>query len=451
MKRRIMRPAQHILLTIGLGCLVPWFGPAGPYVQDGQTPTIRQTWERCQETLIPFSYKILKDEVVVSDTDPAKKLRRLEVRFTSQTVGLWDHLMIHTGVIYMPADPAVLADPSYRGKVVIIANAFGDTSMIDNYGEPIAARTGYPTMVVPIPGEYDGHDGESSWVYFLRAQIADTNDPIEHQYFRFAIPYLTAIDIFSAILNEPRIRAVIGGHSKRAPAAFNAAAMDPKRVAGVIYMGMESTFASYEGRAWQSISPVHSQEFVKCPVLYLGATNEDGYEMFNITRLESKMHPPWTVEVIPNYRHATASEVQILDWQMWISHVFQGRPVTRISDLRFEETEQGTIFRAKIDSPNKLILTKAWYVYNDDPPYWRDLMWYPVYLQKAGDIYEAFLPGKLPDAWFVEVKDIAQGVAGYVSSPPQDITHEETKERVSRGWRSRNWEPKPRPKKSRRK
>jgi hypothetical protein len=74
-------------------------------------------------------------------------------------------------------------------------------------------------------------------------------------------------------------------------------------------------------------------------------------------------------------------------------------------------------------------------------------MWYPVYLQKAGDLYEAFLPGKLPDAWLVEVKDLAFGTVGYVGSAPQDITGKETKERVSRGWRSRNWEPKPKAKK----
>jgi pimeloyl-ACP methyl ester carboxylesterase len=432
-------------MVAGLTIFVP--GLIATAVPTEQAPTIQQLWEKCQETLLPFSYKVLKDEVIVSDTEPMKKLRRLEVRFTSQTVGQWDRRMTHAGIIHMPADPALLADPARRGKVVVIANAFGDSLMVDNYGEPIAARTGYPTMVLPIPGEYDGHDGESSWVYFLRAQLADTRDPVDHQYFRFAIPYLAAIDVFAAILGEKNIKAVIGGHSKRAPAAFNAAALNPERVAGVVYMGMESTFAGYEGQAWEGISPVHSQAFVRCPVLYLGATNEDGYEMFNISRLQAKMNPPWTVEVIPNYRHATASEVQILDWQMWISHVFEGRPLTRISDLRFEENEEGTIFRARIESPNKLIQTKVWYVYNDDPPFWRDLMWYPVYLQKNGETYEAFLPGKLPDAWLVEVKDLARGKAGYVSSPPQDITHKETKERVSRGWRSRNWEPRLRPKK----
>jgi pimeloyl-ACP methyl ester carboxylesterase len=439
-------------MIVAAGFLMSGLGSMGTAARSGQSPDIRRLWERCRETLPPFSYKVLKDEIVVSDTDPARKLRRLGVRFSSQTVGQWERRMTHTAVIHMPADPAVLNDPARRGKVVVIANAYGDDLMVDNYGEPLAARTGYPTMVLPIPGEYDGHDGESSWVYFLRAQLADTKDPIEHQYFRFAVPYLTALDVFSAVLDEKKIRAVIGGHSKRAPAAFNAAAMDPERVAGVVYMGMESTFAGYEGQAWEPISPVHSQAFVTCPVLYLGATNEDGYEMFNIARLQSKMSPPWTVEVIPNYRHATSSEVQILDWRMWISHVFEGRPLTRISDLRFEENEEGSVFRARIESPNKIIQTKVWYVYNDDPPYWRDLMWYPLHLRKAedvkaGDVYKAFLPGKTPDAWMVEVKDLARGAAGYVGTTPQDITHKETKERISRGWRSRNWEPKPKPKK----
>lgn len=418
------------------------FAQAGTAGQDAGETTLPRLWARCQRTLLPFSFKIIKDEIVPSVTIPELSLRRIEVRFTSQVVGQWERRMTHTGIIHMPADPAEIKTPERKGKVVVIANAYGDTLIIDNYGEPIAARTGYPTMVLPIPGEYDGHSGESCWVYFLRGELQDTRDPVNHQYFRFAIPYLSALDVLAEILGEKNIRAVIGGHSKRAPAAFNAAAMDPERVAGVVYMGMESTFAGYEGKEWECISPVHSQETVRCPVLYLGATNEDGYEMFNISHLQAKMKTPWTIEYIPNYRHATCSEVQILDWQMWIAHIFEGRPLTRITDLSFVETEEGTTFRARIRSENKVIQAKVWYAYNDDEPYWRDIMWYPVYLRAEGDLHEAFLPGKLPDAWLVEVKDVAQGFVGYVSSVPQDITRKPTAERHSRGWRSRSWEPK---------
>lgn len=422
------------------------WGGMGAYcqetIQDDSLASPKELWERCQETLPPFSYKVLKDEVVPSTTDPRQELRRIEVRFTSQVIGQWGRRMAHTAVIHMPADPKIYQAPERRGKVVVISNRFGDKMMIDDYGEPIAVRMGYPTMVLPIPGEYDGHDGESCWVYFFRSRLSDTKDPLDHQYFRFAIPYISALDVFEGILGEKNIRAVIGGHSKRAPSAFNAAAIDPERVAGVVFMGMESTFASYEGKPWKGISPLYSQEFVKCPVLYLGATNEDGYEMFNVNRVQAKMKMPWTIEHIPNFHHATYSEIQILDWQMWVSHIFDGRPLTKISDLSHEESEEGTVFRARVESPNKIIAVKVWYVYCDDVPYWRDLVWYPAFMRQKGDTYEAFVSGKLPDAWLVEVKDTASGFVGYVSSLPQDITQKPTKERYSRGWKSRQWEPK---------
>ena len=93
------------------------------------------------------------------------------------------------------------------------------------------------------------------------------------------------------------------------------------------------------------------------------------------------------------------------------------------------------------------VQVKFWYTYCDDIPYWRDLVWYPAYPAAAGDgAYESLLDGKTPDAWFVEVKDTAQGLPGYISSLPQDITHLPTKERISHGWRSRQWEPATAPK-----
>jgi len=413
-----------------------------PSILKASTLSLKQLWQRCQETLPPFSFKILRDETVPSISSPSQRLRRIEVRFSSQVVGQWERRMDHTGVIFLPASTAVYSSPERKGKVVVIAAPYGDTTILEDYAEPIATRMGYPTMVLPIPGEYDGHDGESCWVYFFRSLLQDTRDPMNHQYFRFAVPYLRALDIFQQILQEKYIKAVIGGHSKRAPAAFNAAAIDSERVAGVIYMGMESLFAEYEGKEWECISPIHSQEEVKCPTFYIGATNEDGYEMFNITRLMSKMRQAWTVEMIPNFHHATYSEVQILDWMMWIAHIFEERPITQFRDLNFEENEEGAIFRVNIDSPNKILQAKVWYAYCDDIPYWRDLMWYPSYLKKIGDIYEAFVSGKLPDAWYVEVKDVSGGYVGYVSSLPQNITGKPTKERYSRGWKSRLWEPK---------
>jgi hypothetical protein len=351
--------------------------------------------------------------------------------------------MEHTAVILMPADPQIYHSPERRGKVVIVSHAYGDGAMVGNYGEPIASRTGYPTMVIPIPGEYNGCSGESSWIYFLRALAQDTRDPVNSGNFRQAVAYLRALDVFSGVLREKKLRAVIGGHSKRAPSAFLAAAMDPERIAGVVYMGNESIFSATGAEYLRPVSSFYAQNFVTCPIIYLGATNEDGYEMFNINKIQAILKRPWIIEYIPNYRHANKSEIQFMNWQMWISHCFDGRPITEISNLSLKETEEGTIFRCRIVSQNKIIQAKVWYVYCDDVPYWRDLTWYSVLMkQKENEFYEGDLEGKLPDAWLVEVKDIAFGFPGYVSSLPQDITHKPTKERYSQGSRSRLWEPK---------
>jgi hypothetical protein len=157
--------------------------------------------------------------------------------------------------------------------------------------------------------------------------------------------------------------------------------------------------------------------------------------------------------MIPNYRHSAQSEKHFLDWQMWVTHVFNGRPITKIGELRHEAVGDdfvwggrkygaGTLFRARIDSPNKIIQAKVWYVYNDDEPYWRDLVWYPEFMvpQEEG-VWAGFVKGKLPDAWLVEVKDIAGCFPGYLTSLPTDLTGKKTAVRQSRGSRSRLWEP----------
>jgi hypothetical protein len=424
---------------LGLLAVLPAAG-AGGDEKPAELETPRQMWQRLQREMPPFSYKIDKDEVVTSDTDPRQQLRRIEVSFRSQTVGVYRRRMDHKAVIYMPADAARNQAKERRGKVVVVSQRYGNQYMLGSYAEPIAARTGYPTMVLPVPGEYGGHDGESAWIYFLDSQLNQTKDPVDHNYFRLAIPYLRALDVFAGILGEKEIRAVIGGHSKRATSAFTAAAMDPERIAGVVYMGNESTWDVKDSQnPMRALWPINTSTHVTADVLYLGATNEGGYQMFNINKIVSAMKRPWTIQYTPNYRHDSDSEIQFLDWQMWVSHVFDGRPITQIEDLRYEADAEGTFFRAKITSPNRIVQVRTWYAYTDDE-YWRDIMWYPEDMSLKGDVYQAYVEGNLPDAWLVEVRDIANGFAGYLSSLPQDITHKPTKRR-SGGGLPRLWAP----------
>jgi hypothetical protein len=428
------RTPATLIIGVGLAALLGG-APAAVPSDTAPLPTPRELWERAQRGMAPFSYTVDRDEVVASDTDPGLKLRRIAVSFRSQTVGVFRRRMDHKAVIYMPADPARNQAADRRGKVVVVSQRYGNDYLVSSYGEPIAARTGYPTMVLPVPGEYGGHDGESSWIYFLDSLTAQTRDPIDHNYFRLAIPYVRALDVFAGILGEKDIKAVIGGHSKRATSAFTAAAMDPERIKGVVYMGNESVWDEKDtSNPMRAVWPIHTSPHVKAEVLYLGATNEGGYQMFNINRIVGAMRQPWTIQYIPNYRHDSDSEIQFLDWQMWVSHVFDGRPITRIEEPKHVEDAEGTKFTARISSPNKLLQVRAWYVYTDDE-YWRDLMWYPENMRKTGegDVYEAWVEGTLPDAWLVEVRDVANGFPGYVSTLPLDITHKPTKRRSGGG------------------
>ena len=434
-------------LLLLLSITVPGAAPAGARRAPGTGPPgVKELWLAIRQALPPVAWTIDRDEIVPSATDPRQKLRRIELKFYSQEID--GRKWAHPSVIFMPADRRLLEVPARRGKVVVVGQRSIDSlitgswreSFLGNYGEPIAARTGYPTMILPVPGEYDETPGREIPVGPVDERAARTKQPTDHAYFRLAIPYLRALDVLASILHEPKIHAVIGGHSKRATSAITAAAMDPERVAGVVFMGNETTYGGLEEGWLRVLSPFYTDK--RAEVLYIGATNEDGYRMFNVSRVQAQMNPPWTIEYIPNYRHADQSEQHFLDWQMWVAHVFDGRPLTRISDLAYTETDHGTLFRARIESPNALLKVQAWTVFCDDVPYWRDLMWYPEFMtSKGGGVYEAYVPGKLPDAWLVEVKDIARGIAGYVSSLPQDITGMPTATRTSRGSRSRLWEP----------
>lgn len=125
-------------------------------------PSPKQLWERCQKTLPPFTYNVVSNKVVDSDTDPRLKLRRMEIRFISQEIN--GRKMGHDAVLFIPIDPDTQSSPKRHGKVVIVARNHTDDTLIGNCAEPIAARTGYPTMCVVIPGDQDGKNGEMPWL-----------------------------------------------------------------------------------------------------------------------------------------------------------------------------------------------------------------------------------------------------------------------------------------------
>jgi hypothetical protein len=400
----------------------------------------REIWPVVRKHCVPLEFKVLSDEVVQSDTDPSKRLRKVTAHFWSQELGgkKWGHPC----VIFTPADNSVNFRPARQGKVVIAACPGTDYFAVHvaKYGEPIAARTGYPTMILCNPGVYpDGSDIEHD-IGILGRLAQETGQNYYNMNCQLAVVYIQAMNAFQQFLRLDTLKAVIGGHSKRGRSATVAAAMD-SRVASVIIMGNEGVYRTDMIPSHLSFHHAFFQDQVKVPVFYLGATNEDGYKMFNVNVLQERLRDPMTIEMIPNYCHSTLSEIQFMDFMMWVAHVFDGRPISQISEVSRRREENRTVFRAKIESEAKIQTVKAWYVFSDDPA-WRDLMWYHAPMRKVGDHWEGVLPGKMPDAFLVEVGDIAQGFPGYVSSVPQKLTDAPLVERVSRGSYPRLWSPK---------
>ncbi len=402
-------------------------------------PKPRDVWPEVMKHAVPLEWKILSDEIVVSDTDPSKKLRKVTAHFWSQELAgkKWGHPC----VIFMPADASVNASAKRKGRVVILGSPPGEQFSVHvaKIGEPVAARTGYPTMVLNNPGLYANGAEIESDIRVLGQLAKETGRNYYNMNCQLAVVYVQAMNALQQFLGTTNIQAVLGGHSKRGRSATVAAGVDP-RVAGVAIMGNEGVYRTDLIESHLTFHHAFFQDDVNAPVMYIGATNEDGYRMFNINLLQERLRRPMTIELIPNYCHSTANEIQFMDFLMWVAHVFDGRPVTRIVDVNHRREGNRTVFSAKVEGAAKVQTVKTWYVYSDDPA-WRDLMWYHLLMTRVGDHYEAVLRGKLPDAFMIEVGDIAQGISGYVSSTPQKLTDAPVVERVSRGSFPRLWSP----------
>ncbi len=402
-------------------------------------PKPRAIWPLVREHTVPLQFAIHSDEIVTSDTDPSQRLRKVTAHFYSQELAgkKWGHPC----VIFLPEDNRRNLTPKRRGKVVIIGSPGRDyfSVHVDKYGEPIATRAGYPTMVLSNPGRYpDGGDIERD-IRILSTLRRQTGKDYYNMNCQLAVVYIQAMNAFQQFLGLDDLKAVIGGHSKRGRSATVAAAIDP-RVASVIVMGNEGIYSTDRVQWHLSFHHAFFQEQVNVPVFYLGATNEDGYRMFNVNIMQERLRCPMTIEMIPNYCHSNFSEIQFMDFAMWVAHTFDARPLSRISEVTGQRQGESTLFRARVESQAKIQMVRAWYVYSDDPA-WRDLMWYHLLMRRVGDYYEAVLPGKMPDAFMIEVGDIAMGFPGYVSSTPRKLTDAPLEERRSRGSRPRLWAP----------
>ncbi|MBN1417401.1 MAG: hypothetical protein JXP34_01415 [Planctomycetes bacterium] len=413
-------------------------GDAEPFNFEEATrdiPKPREVYPYVKRDMIPMDLKIISDEMVTSDTDPSKKLRKITAHFNS--LKLEGRVWGHPCVIFTPADKSVNPSPERKGKVVIVGSPGWAMfpAHVEKYGEPIATRTGYPTMVLSSPGVHpdgSGIEGENMQVLTRMREATGTN--FYNMNCQLALIYIRAMDVMEKVLDVDRVQAVIGGHSKRGRSATVAAAMD-SRVASPIIMGNEGIYRTDEVQWHLSFHHAFFQDQVDVPVFYIGATNEGGYDMFNINLMQERLKRPMTIEMIPNYRHYNFHEIQFIDFMMWVAHILDGRPVSKIVDMSHEYRNGRNYYRAKVESEAKIQLVRTWFVYADNPQ-WRDLMWFEWIMQKNGDYYETSVPGRKVDAYMIEVADTAMGFPGYVTSLPIKVTDKPVEPRRANeaGW-----------------
>jgi len=438
--RKSLPPLLAILFSLAIGAIT-WTDACGAERADVKpfdfeeasrdVPKPRELYPIVRQDMVPTNLKILSDEIVPSDTDPSKKLRKVTAFFHSLKITgrTWGSPC----VILAPADGSINAAPERRGKVVIVGSpgwaAF--PAHVAKYAEPIVARTGYPTMVLESPGVYVDDPDRIIDIQDLARMREQTGKDYYNMNCQLALIYMRAIDVMQEILDlgDVDVKAVVGGHSKLGRSATVSAAMDP-RVAGVVILGNEGVYRTDQIQWHLSFHHAFFQEQVNVPVLYIGATNEDGYKMFNVNTMQERLRRPMTIEMIPNYRHHNFHDKQYIDFMMWVAHVFDGRPITRISDVSYERRDGRNYYRAKIEGEAKIQLVLVWYVYAENPE-WVNLMWYDWLMVKRGDYYETSSPGARPDAFMIEVADIAQGIPGYVTSLPQKISDAPVVERDS--------------------
>ena len=178
-------------------------------------PKPRAVWPIVKQDMVAPEFTVLSNELVTSDTDPSQKLRKITAHFWSQELAgkKWGHRC----VIFLPEDNSRNLTPERMGKVVIVGSppyAYFPIH-VDKYAEPIAARTGYPTMALSNPGEYpDGSAVEHDMIALtkLRKGTGKNHYSMNCQ---LAVVYIQAMNVLQKYLGLNDLKAVIGGHSKR--------------------------------------------------------------------------------------------------------------------------------------------------------------------------------------------------------------------------------------------
>lgn len=407
--------------------------------------------------------QITSDTVRPSKVRPGKKVRVIELKFTSQN---W-HGMVwrHPARIYVPR--------GYQGggNAGIFATArrfFDDASdpqhtipgtgqnTEEQYAEATAIDLNLPIMVFSNPPEdFQGLD-ENDLMGFALQQAVETGDLTWYGYAPITTGYLRAITLMHSLSGVKTERAVIMGCSKRGVAVSLATGVDPDRVAGIMtacYTGGNTLYGaakqfsefgpSLRGPGDNRMGPGHQsaeellrslnnpfgleiikrfdpyiwRSQIKAKYFVVLGTNDQFFALGAANSMMKEFQGDKAYLAIENVHHTWVSPKHLAAWRMWLAHTFLNRALAKIDAKATVESDQLRV-SASLATAAPPVAVKLYYSYNRMNLDWRTAKWQSVAMVNADGTWTASLPVRDGHnlAYYVEVEDSGAGGPGFVSS-----------------------------------
>jgi len=411
---------------------------------------------------------IVRDEVIDSKARPGKRVRVIELRFTSQR---WKDLVwSHPARVYVPegyrgggqagiigTERQFFDDPKWPRRT--IAGTQVDTE--GEYAEGTAIDLGLPVMIFANPAQDYWGMNESDLTGHALKQALKTGDLTWNGYYPITMGYLRAITLMHSLPGVGTERAVLMGCSKRGQAVSTATGVDPGRIAGVMatcHFGgnhlyfVAKKFAEFgpdvggpdqqhEGPGFQPAeqllrsinNPVGLQmvqhydaymwrQQMKPSFLVALGTNDEFFALGTPNSMLREMSGDKAFLAVDNQRHSWVSRKHLAAWRMWLAHTFLGRPLPMIEAKGVVDGNE-LVVNASVRSAKPPTDVRLYYAYNPLATDWRGAKWTSMALADKGDGYAARLPRKAGQrlAYYVEVEDTGIGGAGYLSSLVESV------------------------------
>lgn len=408
---------------------------------------------------------VTQDRVLPSAARPGKKVRIIELSFTSQH---WKDLVWkHPARIYVPDGYAGGGNAGIIGTERRFFDAPAGSyprhtipgtqlNTEAEYAEGTAIDLGIPIMLFANPAEDYWGMGESDLTGYTLKKALETHDPTWQGFYPIVKAYLRAITLLHSLPGVRTERAVLMGCSKRGYAVSVATGVDPGRVAGVMatcYFGgntlyfIARKFAEFgpgvggpsqkrEGPAYQpaevllrtinspfglqltaQFDPYMWRDRIKSSFLVAIGTNDEFYALGSANSMLREMAGDKAFLAIDNLPHSWVSRKHLAAWRMWLAHTFMGRAIAKIEPKAVVEAGQ-LVVTAKLGSETHPVGVRLFHSYNAAAADWRGARWNSVPMVEADGVFSARLPlergRKL--AYYVEVEDTGLGGPGYVSS-----------------------------------